>query len=63
MRYEKKIGSSFIICKVNAVRREYADAKGENFLTESLFLILILEQQTMINELIANLRDKKAKEQ
>ena len=34
-------------------------AKGENFSAEALFLILILEQQKMINELIAKLRDMK----
>jgi len=34
-------------------------AKGENFSAESLFLILILEQQKMINELIARLSDIK----
>ena len=34
-------------------------AKGENFFTEALFLILILEQQKVINELIAKLRDMK----
>jgi hypothetical protein len=33
--------------------------KGENFSAESLFLILILEQQKMINELIVKLRDMK----
>ncbi len=35
------------------------NARGENFSGESLFLILILEQQKMINELIAKLRDMK----
>ena len=34
-------------------------AKGENFSAEALFLILILEQQKMINELIATLSDMK----
>jgi hypothetical protein len=34
-------------------------AKGENFSAEALFLILILEQQKMINELIAKLSDMK----
>jgi hypothetical protein len=33
-------------------------AKGENFSAEALFLILILEQQKMINELIVKLSDK-----
>jgi hypothetical protein len=33
------------------------NAKGENFSAEALSLILILEQQKMINELIAKLRD------
>jgi hypothetical protein len=39
-------------------KREYIDcvnAKGENFSTEVLFLILIFEQQKMISELIAKL--------
>jgi hypothetical protein len=35
---------------------ECASAKGENSSAESLFLILILQQQKMINELIAKLR-------
>jgi hypothetical protein len=39
--------------------------KGENFSAESLFLLLILQQQKMINELVAKLRevknDKRAK--
>jgi hypothetical protein len=41
---------------------EYIDcvnAKGENFSAESLFLILIFEQQKMINALIAKLGDMK----
>ena len=43
-------------------KKEYAEcmnAKGENFSAESLFLTLILQQQKMINELIAKLRDNK----
>ena len=39
---------------------EYADctsARGENFSTEVLFMILIYEQQKMINELIARLAE------
>jgi hypothetical protein len=39
-------------------KREYVDcvnAKGENFSAEALFLLLILEQQKMIDELIAKL--------
>ena len=43
-------------------KREYIDcvnAKGENFSTEALFLILIFEQQKMISELIAKLSDMK----
>ena len=35
------------------------NAKGENFSAEALFLILILEQQKMINELIVKLSDMK----
>ena len=34
-------------------------AKGKIFAPESLFLILIYEQQKMINELIARLSDMK----
>ena len=34
------------------------NARGENFSAESLFLILILEQQKMINELVVKLSDK-----
>jgi hypothetical protein len=33
------------------------EARGENFYAEALFLILILEQQKLINELIAKLSD------
>jgi hypothetical protein len=39
-------------------KRKYAscvNVNGENFSTEALFLLLILEQQKMINELIAKL--------
>jgi hypothetical protein len=40
-----------------------ANAKGENFSAEALFLILIFEQQKMISRLIAKLSDmKKLKE-
>ncbi|MDQ6668798.1 MAG: hypothetical protein M3Y53_11330 [Thermoproteota archaeon] len=37
--------------------RKYGDAtiaKGDNYSTESLFMTLILQQQKMINQLIAN---------
>lgn len=37
---------------------ECVNAKGENFSAESLFLILIFEQQKMIIELIKILSDK-----
>jgi len=40
---------------------EYYDcviSKGKGLVAESLFLILILQQQKMINELIAKLRQK-----
>ena len=43
-------------------KREYVscvNAKGENFSAEALFLLLILEQQKMINELIGKLSDIK----
>jgi hypothetical protein len=42
-------------------KSEYFDgvnAKGEGFTAESLFLILILEQQKMINELIKTLSEE-----
>ena len=38
---------------------ECVNAKGENFSAESLFLILILQQQKMINELMAKLQEIK----
>jgi len=38
---------------------ECVKAKGKNFSTESLFLILIVQQQKMINELMAMLEDIK----
>jgi hypothetical protein len=37
---------------------ECVDAKGEGFTAESLFLILVLEQQKMINKLLERLVDK-----
>jgi hypothetical protein len=40
-------------------KKEYFDcvnSKGKSFSAESLFLILVLEQQKMINEMIAKLR-------
>ena len=39
-------------------KKDYVDcatAKGENFSAETLFLVLIFEQQKMINELIRKL--------
>ena len=35
------------------------NAKGENFTTESLFMVLILQQQTMIDRLIQKLSNMK----
>jgi hypothetical protein len=46
----------------NCKKKEYIDCvntKGENFSTEALFLILIFEQQKIISELIAKLRQVK----
>jgi hypothetical protein len=43
-------------------KKEYAACKrtnGQNFFAEALFLLLILEQQKMINELIVKLGDMK----
>jgi hypothetical protein len=48
--------------KMLSNKEEYADcmsAKGENFSTEVLFMILIYEQQKMINQLITRLERKK----
>jgi hypothetical protein len=47
-------------CKVKGYI-DCVNTRGENFSTEALFLILILEQQTMISKLIAKLhaRDKR----
>jgi hypothetical protein len=59
--YEKRIRTLFN--KMLSNKEEYADcmsARGENFSTEALFMILIYEQQKMINELIARLGKKKA---
>jgi hypothetical protein len=42
-------------------RSEYSDCvitKGENFAAESLFLILIFEQQKIIKELVAKLSEQ-----
>jgi hypothetical protein len=47
-------------------KKEYADCtnvRGQNFSGESLFLILILQQQKMIDGLVAKLRDKKVEKQ
>jgi len=35
------------------------NAKGESFAAESLFMVLVLQQQRMINRLIDNLSDMK----
>jgi hypothetical protein len=56
--YEKKTVLSMTLNRCR--KSEYVscvNAKGENFSAEALFLILILQQQKMINELIAKLRD------
>jgi len=45
-------------CRKNGYS-ECVNAKGENFSAESLFLILILQQQKMINELMAKLQEIK----
>ena len=42
--------------------RKYGDAaiaKGDNYSTESLFMVLILQQQKMINQLIKKLVQQK----
>jgi hypothetical protein len=47
---------------LNDCKKEYtnsANAKGETFTTESLFMTLIFEQQKMINELITKLQHTK----
>jgi hypothetical protein len=58
MHYEKMFHKMLNRCR----KSEYVScvkAKEENFSAEALFLILILEQQKMINELIAKLIDMK----
>jgi hypothetical protein len=48
--------------KMLSNKEEYADcmgARGENFSTEVLFMILIYEQQKMINDLITRLAEEK----
>ena len=58
---ENRILFDKMLCKCRMT--EYIDcvnAKGENFSTEALFLILIFEQQKMISELIAKLSDIKS---
>jgi hypothetical protein len=50
--------------KMLSDKGEYAGwvaAKGKNFSTEALFMILIYEQQKMINDLITRLAQKKAR--
>ncbi|MGC2575105.1 MAG: hypothetical protein WA364_26650 [Candidatus Nitrosopolaris sp.] len=49
--------------KMLSNKEEYADclgARGENFSTEVLFMILIYEQQQIINQLIARLAKEKS---
>jgi hypothetical protein len=46
-------------CKENEDYVRAASSKDEYFSAESLFLILILQQQKMINELIAKVTTKK----
>jgi hypothetical protein len=56
--YEKRIGLN----KMLSNKEEYVDcmsARGENFSTEVLFMILIFEQQKMINELMTRLAEEK----
>jgi len=62
MHYEKKTDFCSMKMLNQCKKSEYVacvKAKGENFSAEALFLILILEQQKMINGLIAKLSDMK----
>jgi hypothetical protein len=46
-------------CKENEDHIRAANSKDEFFSAESLFLVLILQQQKMINELIAKVSKQK----
>jgi hypothetical protein len=46
-------------CRENQDYIRAASSKGEFFSAESLFMVLILQQQKMINELIAQVSTKK----
>jgi hypothetical protein len=46
-------------CQEGAEFTNAVNAKGENLGAESLFMVLILQQQRMINQLIQKLSDKK----
>jgi hypothetical protein len=48
-------------CKENEDYIRAASSKGEFFSTESLFMMLILQQQKTINELIAKVSEQKRK--
>jgi hypothetical protein len=60
LREENRLLFRKMLCRCR--KSEYVScvkAKGENFSAEALFLLLILEQQKMINELIVKLSDMK----
>ncbi len=44
-------------CRQNKYYIRAAVSKGENYSAESLFMILVLQQQKMINELIAKVTE------
>jgi hypothetical protein len=46
-------------CKENEDYLRAANSKDEYFQAESLFIVLILQQQKMINELIAKVSNRK----
>jgi hypothetical protein len=46
-------------CRQNEDYIKAASSKDEYFLAESLFMVLILQQQKMINEMIAKITTKK----
>ena len=48
-------------CKENEGYIKAAGSKDELFSAESLFMVLILQQQKMINELIAEISERKKK--
>jgi hypothetical protein len=65
--YALREENRFLFSKMLSECREYEDftkatsSKDEYFSAESLFMMLILQQQKMINELIAKVSERKKK--